>query len=122
MDDEKIVRLYWDRNEQTISESSDKYGVYCTNITNNILFSSPDDNFRLGQLGYIHYNYIFMISYVKCQGAPVVNSYGRGIFYGQKAGYPIIVRELYQPAGFWNAYNIFLKIFSSGILWHEKSS
>ena len=27
-----------------------------------ILFSSPDDNFRLGQLGYIHYNYIFMIS------------------------------------------------------------
>lgn len=62
MDDEKIVRLYWDRNEQTISESSDKYGVYCTNITYNILFSSPDDNFRLGQLGYIHYNYIFMIS------------------------------------------------------------
>lgn len=63
MDDEKIVRLYWDRNEQAISESSDKYGVYCTNITYNILFSSPDDNFRLGQLGYIHYNYIFMISY-----------------------------------------------------------
>ena len=62
MDDEKIVRLYWDRNEQAISESSDKYGVYCTNITYNILFSSPDDNFRLGQLGYIHYNYIFMIS------------------------------------------------------------
>lgn len=39
MDDEKIVRLYWDRNEQAISESSDKYGVYCTNITYNILFT-----------------------------------------------------------------------------------
>ena len=41
---------------------------------------------------------------MNCQGAPVVLNCGRGIFYGRKAGYPIIVREIYQPAGKWNAY------------------
>lgn len=37
MNDEEIVKLYWDRNEQALQESSDKYGAYCTSIARNIL-------------------------------------------------------------------------------------
>ena len=40
MDDEKIVKLYWDRNEQAITETSEKYGHYCTKIAYNILSSN----------------------------------------------------------------------------------
>ena len=43
MDDEKIVGLYWDRNEQAIAVSSEKYGRYCTHIAHNILFSQRDE-------------------------------------------------------------------------------
>lgn len=43
MDDEKIVSLYWDRNEQAIAVSSEKYGRYCTHIAHNILFSKRDE-------------------------------------------------------------------------------
>lgn len=43
MDDEKIVSLYWDRNEQAIAVSSEKYGRYCTHIAHNILFSERDE-------------------------------------------------------------------------------
>lgn len=32
MDDAKIVQLYWDRNEQAIPATADKYGRYCTSI------------------------------------------------------------------------------------------
>ena len=42
MDDEKIVKLYWDRNEQAITETSEKYGHYCTKIAYNILSSNED--------------------------------------------------------------------------------
>ncbi len=42
MEDEKIVRLYWDRNEQAIEESSKKYGSYCTAIARHIL-ETPGD-------------------------------------------------------------------------------
>ena len=42
MDDESIVRLYWDRNEAAITESSGKYGTYCTAIAHNILRSMAD--------------------------------------------------------------------------------
>lgn len=37
MDDNKIVELYWQRNEQAIKETSDKYGSYCMKISLNIL-------------------------------------------------------------------------------------
>ena len=37
MDDAQIVQLYWDRNEQAIHATSDKYGNYCTSIAKNIL-------------------------------------------------------------------------------------
>ena len=42
MDDEMIVRLYWNRNENAISESSRKYGAYCTAIAQNILQNRSD--------------------------------------------------------------------------------
>ncbi len=42
MDDQKIVQLYWDRNEQAISATSAKYGAYCTSIANNILGNNED--------------------------------------------------------------------------------
>lgn len=42
MDDNKIVQLYWERNEQAIVESSNKYGTYCNSISQNILFNWAD--------------------------------------------------------------------------------
>ena len=42
MDDAKIVQLYWERNEQAIIESSNKYGTYCNSIAHNILFNWAD--------------------------------------------------------------------------------
>ena len=42
MTDENIVRLYWDRNEQAITESSDKYGTYLNSIAVNILYDRSD--------------------------------------------------------------------------------
>jgi RNA polymerase sigma-70 factor (ECF subfamily) len=42
LDDEMIVRLYWNRNENAISESSRKYGAYCTAIAQNILQNRSD--------------------------------------------------------------------------------
>ena len=37
MDDNKIVELYWDRDERAIKETSDKYGSYCYSIAYHIL-------------------------------------------------------------------------------------
>ena len=42
MDDAQIVQLYWDRNEQAIHATSDKYGDYCTSIAKNILGNQED--------------------------------------------------------------------------------
>lgn len=42
MDDKDIVKLYWDRNEQAITETSSKYGNYCLSIAKNILSSHED--------------------------------------------------------------------------------
>lgn len=42
MDDAKIVQLYWDRNEQAIPATADKYGNYCTSIATNILGNRED--------------------------------------------------------------------------------
>ena len=42
MDDATIVRLYWDRNEQAIPATADKYGSYCTSIAKNILGNRED--------------------------------------------------------------------------------
>ncbi|MBR4431057.1 MAG: sigma-70 family RNA polymerase sigma factor [Clostridiales bacterium] len=42
MEDENIIRLYWDRDETAIEETSRKYGRYCFAIANNILCSRED--------------------------------------------------------------------------------
>lgn len=42
MDDSKIVELYWNRSEQAIAETDQKYGRYCYRIAYNILTSKED--------------------------------------------------------------------------------
>lgn len=42
MEDEKIISLYFDRDEQAIYETREKYGPYCTAIAYNILSSFED--------------------------------------------------------------------------------
>lgn len=41
-DDEKIIELYWQRNENAIAATSEKYGNYCVSIANNILTLKED--------------------------------------------------------------------------------
>lgn len=43
MEDERIVSLFWDRDEQAITESSKKYGSYCRSIAHNILADPADE-------------------------------------------------------------------------------
>lgn len=42
MEDEKIVQLYWDRDEEAIPATARKYGQYCAAIARNILGSRED--------------------------------------------------------------------------------
>ena len=42
MDDAQIVQLYWDRNEQALTVTADKYGRYCAAIAQNILGNHED--------------------------------------------------------------------------------
>lgn len=42
MEDNKIIELYWQRDETAIDESRTKYGTYCGTIANNILRSAED--------------------------------------------------------------------------------
>ncbi len=44
MEDERIVMLYWERNENAILESERKYGKYCFSIAYNVLHSHEDSN------------------------------------------------------------------------------
>lgn len=42
MEDREIVNLYWNRNEDAISETDSKYGGYCKSIAKNILENFED--------------------------------------------------------------------------------
>ena len=42
MDDNGIIQMYWDRNDQAIKATSDKYGHYCKAIAKNILNNEED--------------------------------------------------------------------------------
>lgn len=42
MDDSSIVRLYWERSEEAITETDLKYGSYCHSIAYNILKNRED--------------------------------------------------------------------------------
>lgn len=44
MEDEKIVELYWERNEESIRQTEKKYGKYCYTVAYNILNSHEDSN------------------------------------------------------------------------------
>ena len=44
MEDERIVSLFWDRSEDAIKETSEKYGSYLTSISYNILSDIEDAN------------------------------------------------------------------------------
>ncbi|MBR5222765.1 MAG: sigma-70 family RNA polymerase sigma factor [Clostridia bacterium] len=42
MEDNKIIELYWKRDQSAIDESNKKYGKYCRTIAYNILYSKED--------------------------------------------------------------------------------
>ena len=42
MEDQEIVELYWNRNEQAIAETKNKYGNYCYSIAYGILRNNED--------------------------------------------------------------------------------
>lgn len=42
VNDQQLVQLYWERKEAAITESSAKYGGYCSTIAYNILRTAPD--------------------------------------------------------------------------------
>lgn len=42
MDDNGIIQLYWDRDDQAIRATSEKYGRYCKSIAKNILGNDED--------------------------------------------------------------------------------
>ena len=42
MEDEKIIQLFWDRDQSAIAESDRKYGNYCFTVANRILFCRED--------------------------------------------------------------------------------
>lgn len=42
MEDEKIIDLYWERNQSAITETEGKYGAYCHRIAWNILYNRED--------------------------------------------------------------------------------
>lgn len=42
MEDAQIVKLYWQKNADAISETANKYGAYCFTVADNILHSAED--------------------------------------------------------------------------------
>ena len=42
MDDDRIIELYWTRDEKAISATAEKYGSYCGAIARNILGNESD--------------------------------------------------------------------------------
>ena len=42
MEDAKIIELFWERSEEAIAATEEKYGKYCYAIAYNIIYSAPD--------------------------------------------------------------------------------
>lgn len=42
MDDIRIVELYWERSEEAVAQTQEKYGRYCHSIAYNVLHSDED--------------------------------------------------------------------------------
>lgn len=47
MEDDSIIQMYWDRNDQAIRATSEKYGHYCKAIARNILNNEEDAEERV---------------------------------------------------------------------------
>ena len=52
MTDEKIIQLFFQRNEVAIEETSRKYGTYCFKIANNILKNQEDSEECVNDIAY----------------------------------------------------------------------
>ena len=46
VEDNAIIELYWNRDDRAVSQTAEKYGVYCMKISQNILnnFSDSEEN------------------------------------------------------------------------------
>lgn len=44
MEDQQIIKLFWNRDENAIAETSKKYGSYCYSIAKNILQNKEDSD------------------------------------------------------------------------------
>lgn len=53
MDDQRIVELYWQRDEQAIAETAAKYGALCLRISRAILASADDSEENVND-AYLH--------------------------------------------------------------------
>lgn len=42
MDDKQIIELFWQRNENAITQAKAQYGSYCFSVANNILHNAED--------------------------------------------------------------------------------
>ena len=42
MTDSQIVEMYWDRNEQAVTATSEKYGTYCYSVAYGVLHNEED--------------------------------------------------------------------------------
>ena len=58
MEDEKIVSLYWQRDEAAIFETDQKYGRYLTKIANNVLNDPEDSRESINDTYYAAWNSI----------------------------------------------------------------
>lgn len=53
MEDGQIIELFWQRSEQAISETDQKYGAYCRQISKNILVNDSDSEENVNDT-YLH--------------------------------------------------------------------
>ena len=58
MEDEQIIRLYWERNEAAILETDRKYGPYLTRIARNVLDDVEDSRECVNDTYYAAWNSI----------------------------------------------------------------
>ena len=58
MDDEEIIRLYWNRDESAIRETDRKYGAYLTKIVRNVLDNGEDARESVNDTYYAAWNTI----------------------------------------------------------------
>ena len=58
MEDEEIIRLYWDRDETAIRETDRKYSAYLTKIVKNILDDGEDTRESVNDTYYAAWNSI----------------------------------------------------------------